>query len=185
METSEAEKELVLRAQKGDRAALTELMSRAAPTVAALVHALAPGLRQYEDVTQEVLVRAITHLRTVRDPGRFRAYLNEITRNLVFDLKRRDRHMVPLAEEPVTRGENPIDQVVHHEEQERVRAAILSLHELDRQVILLRHWADASYETIADTLGLTVSAVQSRLFRARRELAGRLGDERRGNPAGA
>ena len=181
--TQEGVRELVVRAQKGDRVALTELLIGSAATVAALVRALSPGLAHPEDVTQEALVRAITHIQTVRDPDRFGAYLNEITRNLVFDLKRRNRHMVPLADEPVAAGGAPIDRLVQEEEAEQVRRAILSLGDLDRQIVVLRHWADASYEAIAETLGLSVSAVQSRLFRARRELAQLLAGKGRGDAA--
>jgi RNA polymerase sigma-70 factor (ECF subfamily) len=170
----EAKKELVLRAQRGDRDALTELMTEAVPTVSALVRALAPRLRAWEDITQEVMVRAITHLDSRRDPARFGAYLNEITRNLVYDLSRRGRTMGTLAADPPTTAGDPVDRLVRREENARVRRALLELGELDRQVVMLRHWSDATYEEIASALGLTVSAVQSRLFRARRELAKKL-----------
>jgi RNA polymerase sigma-70 factor (ECF subfamily) len=174
MDQREARKELVLRARQGDRGALSELMTQAVPVVTALVRGLAPSLRNYEDVTQEVLLRAMSHLDRIRDPGRFGAYLNEITRNLVFDIKRRKRLVGTLVEDPVSTTGGPVDRVVRHEEEVRVREALGELGEVDRQVILLRHWSDASYEEIATSLGLTVSAVQSRLFRARRELEKRL-----------
>jgi RNA polymerase sigma-70 factor (ECF subfamily) len=46
-----------------------------------------------------------------------------------------------------------------------------SLSPTDRAAITLRYWYDYSYEEIAESLGLTVSAVKSRLHRARRGLA--------------
>jgi RNA polymerase sigma-70 factor (ECF subfamily) len=46
-----------------------------------------------------------------------------------------------------------------------------SLSPTDRAAITLRYWYDCSYEEIAGTLDLTVSAVKSRLHRARRTLA--------------
>ena len=183
MDRNEARKELVLRAQGGDRDALTELMTDAVPTVAALVRVLSPRLASREDITQEVLLRAMSHLNSLRDPARFGAYLNEITRNLVFDLSRRGRAMSTLAADPATTEQDPVDHLLRKEENAEVRRALLDLPEVDRQVVLLRHWSDASYEDIASALDLTLSAVQSRLFRARRELARKLrgkgsGDER-------
>ncbi len=180
MKTNEARKELVLLAQQGDRGALTELMTQALPMVSALVRGLAPRLRSHEDVTQEVLMRAMTHLKSLRDPARFGAYLNEITRNLVFDIKRRSRPISTLADDPPAIPDSPLDRVIQQEEGQQVRQALGELSELDRQVVLLRHWSDASYEEIASALGLTVSAVQSRLFRARREMGKRLRRYREG-----
>jgi len=45
-----------------------------------------------------------------------------------------------------------------------------SLSELDRAAIILRYWHEASEKEIAESLNISVSAVKSRLFRARRQL---------------
>ncbi len=171
MDRSDAIRELVLRARRGDRGAMTELMTQAVPMIAAVLKALAPWESSREDLIQEALLRAMTHLGAMRDPARFGAYINEIARNLAFDVRRRNRAFAPLPVDPPARGDDPLDDLVRREEESRLRQALSELNELDRQVVLMRHWADASYEEIAGTLGLTVSAVQSRLFRARRRLA--------------
>ncbi len=167
---------LVVQAQRGDRTALTALMKTAVPTVAAIVKALAPWVRDRDDLIQEALVRAMTHLGSLRDPARFGAYVNEITRNLVFDLSRRDRSFAALPEEAAARSRNPVEDAMRGEAHERVHRALAGLEPVDRQVVLLRHWTGASYEETAHALGLTVSAVQSRLFRARAELRKRIGE---------
>ena len=175
MAQREVRHDLVVRARGGDRAALSALMTSAAPVVAALVGGLAPWLRDREDVVQEVLLRAMTHLRRVKDPARFGAYLNEITRNLVYDMSRRARRRRALPDDwPANERDDPAQRAVDREARERVRAALCALGDADRQVVLLRHWAGLSYEEIAQTVGSTVSSVQSRLFRARRELRERL-----------
>ena len=69
----------MLRAQRGDRSALQKLLVEAVPVVSALVRALAPELRNREDIVQEALLRVMSHLKSLRDPDRFGAYLNEIT----------------------------------------------------------------------------------------------------------
>ena len=46
----------------------------------------------------------MTHLGSLRDPARFGAYVNEITRNLVFDLSRRDRSFAALPENTAARA---------------------------------------------------------------------------------
>lgn len=164
-------KELIRRAQAGDQEALQELVLAVLPTVTALVRGGAPWVDSVEDAVQEVVLRVLVHLRSLRDPGKFGRYVNQVTRNYLRDLLRRRRSAVPLTESVEAPGSDPFTEAAHREEAAQVHRAIAQLSELDRQVVLLRHWAGARYEEIAEVLGLSVSAVQSRLFRARRELA--------------
>ncbi|MBI2333085.1 MAG: sigma-70 family RNA polymerase sigma factor, partial [Chloroflexi bacterium] len=55
---------------------------------------------------------------------------------------------------------------------ERVHAMLKDLDNTDRAAIIMRYWYDYSEKEIAESLNLTVSAVKSRLHRARKELAG-------------
>jgi RNA polymerase sigma-70 factor (ECF subfamily) len=67
---------------------------------------------------------------------------------------------------------NPESEVVHNEQREQMQGLLKRLDSVDRAAIVLRYWNDCSEAEIAETLNLTVSAVKSRLHRARRELAG-------------
>jgi RNA polymerase sigma-70 factor (ECF subfamily) len=60
---------------------------------------------------------------------------------------------------------------VRHEEQERIHILLGDLDPTDRAAVVLRYWHDFSEAEIASSLSLTISAVKSRLFRARRALA--------------
>jgi RNA polymerase sigma-70 factor (ECF subfamily) len=57
------------------------------------------------------------------------------------------------------------------ENQEKMRALLDQLSPKDRAAVVLRYWYDYSYEEISESLSLTVSAVKSRLHRARKDLA--------------
>jgi len=166
--------ELVRRAQAGDREALVLLMQQTVPAVAALVKGTAPWLEDPEEIVQDVLYRVLRGLRFLREPERFWGYVAGIARNRIRDVIRRQRPTAPLEEDRESPRGDPVREAIRKEESQLVHQAMEQLGEIDREVVLLRHWAGASYEQIADTLGLTVSAVQSRLFRARRELARRL-----------
>ena len=61
---------------------------------------------------------------------------------------------------------------MRREQREHMQAAIGRLDAVDRAAIVLRYWHDCPEAEIAETLHLTVSAVKSRLHRARKELAG-------------
>jgi RNA polymerase sigma-70 factor (ECF subfamily) len=67
---------------------------------------------------------------------------------------------------------NPESEMMHSEQREQIQGLLKRLDGTDRAAIIMRYWNDCSESEIAEALQLTVSAVKSRLHRARRELAG-------------
>ena len=61
--------------------------------------------------------------------------------------------------------------MVMNEQQEMVQGLLQELPEDYRQAVVLRYWYEMSYDEIAEMMNTTVSAIKSRLFRARRLLA--------------
>lgn len=126
-----------------------------------------------EDVAQETFLRAFRNLHRY-DPTRpFRTWLLSIAAHCCVDLLRRRRSHVPLNDEIQQSGPplSPDDAVVRWEEQDQVQQLLMRLSPEDRAVITLMYWYDCSCEEIAQILGTTVSAVKSRLYRARLALA--------------
>jgi RNA polymerase sigma-70 factor (ECF subfamily) len=66
---------------------------------------------------------------------------------------------------------SPEQQLEARERQKAIQALLETLSPVDRVVVTLYYWQDLSYEEIAETTHLSVSAVKSRLFRARRGMA--------------
>jgi len=83
--------------------------------------------------------------------------------------------MVPLENLPYQElrdpTPNPEVTLSISEEQQRVRKLLTSLNPTDRAAVVMYYWYDFSYNEIADSLQITLSAVKSRLHRARKELA--------------
>ena len=121
-----------------------------------------------QDLTQDLFVRVVRAIESYEESGRELAWLFRIARNLL-----RDRHrqasrrvvQVPLcaaADVPAPESSGVALEVDR---------AIAQLQDTDREVFLLLDTVGLSYEEIASVTGLTVSAVRSRLHRARRALA--------------
>src|ERR1700738_3233134 len=94
--------ELIAAARAGDRGAFGHLYAR----YARMVHGIAlMRLRQQDadDVVQEVFVRALEQLRTLRDLQAFGGWLTAITRHVIVDTSRRTRRTVELEDEPQMR----------------------------------------------------------------------------------
>jgi RNA polymerase sigma-70 factor (ECF subfamily) len=62
---------------------------------------------------------------------------------------------------------------LQQEQAEEIRSMLDGIGEKDRAAVILRYWYDFSYEEIAESLSLSISAVKSRLHRSRREMADR------------
>jgi RNA polymerase sigma-70 factor, ECF subfamily len=129
-----------------------------------------------EDAAQETFWRAYQHLKRYDSSRSFATWLLSIAAHYCIDQQRKRRFPVIsmdlLPEETVPdHAPNPEKVVGELEESAQMRRLLASLGPQDRAAVILRYWYAFSEEEIARTLALTVSAVKSRLHRARKELA--------------
>jgi RNA polymerase sigma-70 factor (ECF subfamily) len=132
-----------------------------------------------EQAAQEAFIRAWTRLDSYKPAHKFSTWLLSITSNYCIDLLRKRRTQLlsldgPLPSHPALMSEGssgPEAQAAIGEQQEIVQDLLQSLPDDYRQTVVLRYWYDMSYDEIAEVMDTTVSAIKSRLFRARRQLA--------------
>jgi RNA polymerase sigma-70 factor (ECF subfamily) len=132
-----------------------------------------------EQAAQEAFIRAWTRLDSYKPAHKFSTWLLSITSNYCIDLLRKRRTQLlsldgPLPSHPALmseRSSGPEAQAAIGEQQEIVQELLQSLPDDYRQTVVLRYWYDMSYDEIAEVMDTTVSAIKSRLFRARRQLA--------------
>ena len=168
--------ELLSRGRAGDRLALSALVKRYQQAVAAFVAAqLRAGGSddaQVEDVSQATFVQALLGLGRLRDAGAFEGWLFQIARNACRDHLRsqawRRRLFEPFLDK---HAEVPCGIPLNVEgASERLSAAMKRLDEKDRALIALTLDRRTTYAELARTLGLSVAATKSRLFRTRQRL---------------
>lgn len=116
------------------------------------------------DLTQDVFLRVTRAGIPDTDAGGRKAWLFRIARNLALN-HLRDGHRRPLQVTLVDRSSNATQEITA-----AISQALASLGELDRDVFLLRESGGLSYDEIATACDLTVTAVRSRLHRARLHL---------------
>ena len=132
-----------------------------------------------EEAAQEAFIRAYTRLDSYDPAHKFSTWLLSITSNFCIDQIRKRRAVLlsidePLPPHPALHSDNskgPEAEYIAQEREQLVQGLMSELPEEYRQAVVLRYWYDMSYEEIADAQETTVSAVKSRLFRARRILA--------------
>ena len=122
------------------------------------------------DMVQETLVRAYTRLSTCREHDRFRAWIFQMLRNRCLDhLKDVRRRNVSLdrALDVPDPGEEPVLQMERARLRGEIARALDQLPDAQREAFLMHYVEELPYETMADLLGASVSALKMRVLRAR------------------
>jgi len=179
---NEKEREWIQLARAGDQVAFGRLVVAYQTPVYNLAYRMLSNTDEADEATQETFLRVYTKLHTY-DPQRpFHSWILSIASHYCIDrLRRRRINWLSLTEEIAVQGgrterlistdPNPESVAVQHEREQQIQQLLTALSPTDRAAITLLYWYDHSYEEIAESLNLTVSAVKSRLFRARRTLA--------------
>jgi RNA polymerase sigma-70 factor (ECF subfamily) len=119
-----------------------------------------------EDAMQDALLRAHRFLAEA-NPESPRAWFLRIVRNAAFSLLRRRRGWEELPEDEVADEPGADERLTAAVEVEELRAAMASLKEQFREVLVLRELEELSYEEIAAVAQIPLGTVMSRLNRAR------------------
>lgn len=153
-----------------------------APRVYSLARRMMGNDADAEDVTQDVLLQVVRKLDTFRGESQFPTWLHRVTVNTALAHRskraRRQEHEIhdPLQifqtdghfAHPVRKWHTtPDKQAINHETQELIEQAIQGMPEMYRDVYVLADVEGLSNPEIGEILGLSVSAVKSRLHRGR------------------
>jgi RNA polymerase sigma-70 factor, ECF subfamily len=191
------DREYIDRVLSGDVAAFDGLVRKYNRMAGAIAFGIVGEFSSADDVVQEALLKAYRDLGKLRDRDKFKVWLAGIVRSQAIDWLRRRKVLptLPFSQafpdgqdterSSADRGVEPSEELELHspgvEEQyaqkelrEKVLEAIRNLPEDDRVMVTLKHMEGLSYKEIAELVGTTVSAVESRLFRARQELRKKL-----------
>jgi RNA polymerase sigma factor (sigma-70 family) len=166
-------------AEAADSAALAGLYERHSQAVFRLCLGYLRKRDEAEDAAQTTFLHALRALHRGVIPTSESAWLLKIARNVClnrFDSARR-RGNLELVQDPLVLAEISPARPNGEMDLLGLQAALKRLPPRQRQAILLREWQGLSYAEIGEELGLTTSAVETLLFRARRTLARELGGE--------
>ena len=128
------------------------------------------------DITQEVFVRAWRNLSSL-DPSRpIFPWLYRITKNLCINrVKRKSGSEAGLEFPELQPGTDSVEgDLLKKESRREIREAVMSLPDNHREIIILKHYDECSYEEMAEILGIPKGTVMSRLFNARKMLKQKL-----------
>jgi len=174
---NEIEQSVIIQAQQGDEFAFNTIVETFQTPVYNLCYRMLGTPQEAEDAAQESFWRAYQAINKYDNTRSFPTWLLSIAAHYCIDQQRRRK--LPTTEiddilaetAPDHNTPTPESVQAQNEQEEGIQDLLSSLPELDRAAIVLRYWHEYSEEEISQTLGITVSAVKSRLHRSRRKLA--------------
>jgi RNA polymerase sigma-70 factor, ECF subfamily len=174
---------LVSAAKSGDGIAFVELSARHSEMILRRTYRIVKNWQDAEDVLQESFMKAFVHLNAFEERSSFSSWLTRIAINSALMLLRKKRGHLEISTDamddefgawnfwgPRDSAESPESRCARREREELLKEAIRGLPPLLREVVQLSHGEDRSMQEIAQFLGISVSAVKSRLARARSAL---------------
>jgi RNA polymerase sigma-70 factor (ECF subfamily) len=164
-----------------------ELLTREEGALRRIIQRYVRDAASTDDVFQEVSLKVLRRIESVRDPAALRGWLFQLARNACLDYLRREDRRQGLSHEVLGEhtasgdlGRNPGEQFLSRERLSAVRRALDLLPASQREVLLLRIDEGLDHEAIAARLGISRQAVEVRLCRGRASLKDQLDDIMRG-----
>jgi RNA polymerase sigma-70 factor (ECF subfamily) len=177
----EADRALIERFRKGDRAAFAELVIKYHRPIYNAAFWILRKVEDANDVTQDVFLKVAERLDDYDPQYKFFSWIYRIAVNEALNLLRRSGREEALDEEldlSDAGHADPERRVGEAQLAKRIRAALMRLPINDRMVLSLRHFSECSYQEIGHVLELDQKTVKSRLFEARARLRRMLKDLR-------
>jgi RNA polymerase sigma-70 factor (ECF subfamily) len=171
------DRELVAIAVDGLDGSFEELVRRYQRPISAYVYRMVGNYESALDLTQEIFIKVYNSLRRYRAEFKFSTWIYKIAHNAAVDHLRRsatreqslvlgpegDSFDLPLESARLS----PEQESERKERRGEIEAVVRALPANYRELIILRHSQDLSYEEIVEVTGLPLGTVKNRLFRAR------------------
>lgn len=161
--------ELVRETLAGQREAAGEIYDRYVPLVRAIVRDGRFSLGESDEVVQDVFLRVLSHLSSLRQPDHLAGWIVQITRTQIADFRRRAgksrQREGPVLQEPVDNR-----SVVASDEHLRIHAAIEQLSENERLAVHIFYLNEEPADVARQSLGLSPSGFYKTIVKARSRL---------------
>jgi len=164
------DKEIVSNALKSQEA-LSQFLRTIEPFIYQTAYYLTGKKMDAEDVTQDSLWKVCRNLHQFQGQGSLRGWIHRVVVNTFREQARKKKAVTVELDEAWMSDDISVEQQVEMRmTEETLHQAIAMLPVNYREVLVLRHVHEMSYQEIADVLELTEAQVKTRLFRGREKL---------------
>jgi len=166
--------ELITRFIKGEESCFEEIIRRHKHKVFAYISLYIRDQALAEDIFQDTFLKVIQSVKSGKysDNGKFLSWVMRIAHNLIIDNFRRVKQMNTISNDSYDNdifnsaklSEGNIEStLIKKQIQKDIRVLISSLPDDQREVVILRHYADMSFREIADITGVSINTALGRM----------------------
>jgi len=164
--------------KNGDSAAFGHIVEKYQKPVFNICYHMLSNTRDVEDAAQEIFIRAYSRLDTYDDTSKFSTWLFSIASHYCIDMLRKRQFNLVNWDDlsswyhlPNQNTPQPEEVLIKSEAAQEIHMLLNLLPPNYRVAVVLKYWYAMSCQEIAETLETTVSAIKSKLFRARKLMA--------------
>jgi RNA polymerase sigma-70 factor (ECF subfamily) len=161
---------LVRRCQRGDRGAFETIFRQFQPRLRYYLRRLNTGGDHVDDTLQDVWVKVVRQVGSLRDARAFIVWLYTIARNEAYGKAKAKDPFVELTDEHLELVTDDHEPVFSDEDAARIHAALARLTPAHREILTLGFLEDLSHKQIAAILGIRDGTVRSRIYYAKQAL---------------
>jgi len=177
------DRDLVVRAQSGDRDAFADLVHQVSDTLYAVAYRILRDTGLAEDALQDALITAWRKLRPLREPDRFEAWIHRILVNCCYDEARRSKPWIATIRVLPVDGPAGPDEHLAVSVRDQLGQAFRRLPIDQRTVFVYHHYLGLPLVEIAELLGIPAGTARSRLHYATRALRSAIAADEMDAPA--
>ncbi len=165
--------ELLLRYQQGNEGAFEVLVHRHKSRIFTAIYLIVKDRYRAEDLLQETFIKAVNTIKSGRynEEGKFLPWISRIAHNLAIDAYRKNRRYPEIVLEDNSRLFNSMNFAedsaesaqIQQDTQARLRELIKELPPEQKQVLVMRHYMDMSFQEIADRTGVSINTALGRM----------------------
>jgi RNA polymerase sigma-70 factor (ECF subfamily) len=175
----ETDEHLISLATHGDEQAFERIVSKYQQAVFNTIYRYTGSQDDVQDLAQEIFIKVWRNAAKFKGKSKFSTWLYRIVANHCINYRRRRRQQHVSLDELTEKGQTPESLKVQPDWAERkraenVRTAVSELPERQRLALVLSQFEDKSYREIAEIMKVSLSSVESLIFRARRTLRKKL-----------
>lgn len=175
------EQEIIALIRSRDESGAEELLRHYGPLMRYIIAPILPNPQDQEECISEVAMRVWEKIESFQpDRGSWNAWLTVLTRNIALNRARQGRNQPSGEIPPETPSTEPSPEelLLRQERQEALNRALAQLSQRDKALFYRKYYYLQSTAQIAAELGLTLRAVEGRLYRLKQQLRSAMGGER-------
>ncbi|WP_025765084.1 RNA polymerase sigma factor [Dyadobacter tibetensis] len=168
-----SDSELVTLYIRGNEKAFEKLVQRHKSRIYTTIYLIVKDQYVAEDLLQDTFIKAVDTIKSGRynDEGKFLPWIIRIAHNLAIDYFRRDKRYPNVVFEDGSSvfntldfSEDSVESIqIRQETHEQLREMIQKLPEVQKQVLIMRHYEDMSFQEIADATGVSINTALGRM----------------------